>query len=82
VSALESVLKALADMYYAQMLPGPAKPSRPLQPKTTAFLAPSTVTYHIYTFFHDLQSPSSQKYLMLPENSKIILTNLFLNVSF
>jgi hypothetical protein len=33
------------------VLPGPAKPSLPLQPKTTAFLAPSTATYHKCTFF-------------------------------
>jgi hypothetical protein len=33
------------------VLPGPAKPTLPLQPKTTAILAPSTVTYQKYTFF-------------------------------
>jgi hypothetical protein len=33
------------------VLPGPAKPSLPLQPKTTAILPPSTATYHKYTFF-------------------------------
>jgi hypothetical protein len=31
---------------YQPVLPGPTKPSLPLQPKTTAILAPSTATYN------------------------------------
>jgi hypothetical protein len=39
------------------VLPGPEKVSLPLQPKTTAILAPSTATFHtsyFYTLFWGL----------------------------
>jgi hypothetical protein len=69
------------------VLPGPASPSLILQPKTTAILAPSTATYHKYTFFHTLffslsSKISIQKFLTLQENSTRIVPNLILMVSF
>jgi hypothetical protein len=36
---------------WVTVLPGPAKHSLPLLPKTTAILPPFTVTYHKHTFF-------------------------------
>jgi hypothetical protein len=51
-------------------LPGPAKPSLPLQLKTTAILAPSTATYHKYTFLRSFRSFSDK--LGIKKNSHAI----------